>query len=51
MVVAVCVDVEGSGDDDPALNEPGQLVDLARVVAPVGHRDHNDRSDRAVDAV
>ena len=38
------------GDHHAAVDQPGQVVDLARVVAAVGHRHHRDRRPRGVDA-
>ena len=43
--------VEKSYDDNPALDEPGELVDLPRVITAVGHRDDNDRRLCDVNAV
>ena len=38
------------GDHHAAVDQPGQVVDLPRVVAAVGHRDHGDRRPGRVDA-
>ena len=41
----------GRGHHHAPLDEPRELVDLTRVVTAVGHRDHDDRRLRLVDAV
>ena len=41
LLAALHVAARGRDDHAP-LDEPGELVDLGRVVGAVGHRDHDD---------